>query len=131
MGIELYARMKPWQWLFGIGPDCFAEYLYSFPDLAGLCLDYFGGQLLKNAHNEILTMLVNIGVVGTAAYLGIFVTMFARLLANGANRPLLYIPALCVFSYLLHNMVSFTQILNLPFVILVMAAGEANMRKKI
>ncbi|MDR0221200.1 MAG: O-antigen ligase family protein [Lachnospiraceae bacterium] len=128
MGMQMFARMNPWQRLFGIGPDCFAEYLYSFPDLANLCYERFGDQLLKNAHNEILTMLVNVGFVGAAAYLGIFATLFARLLKSGATKPLLYVPALCVFSYLLHNMVSFTQILNLPFVILIMAVGEANER---
>jgi O-antigen ligase len=131
MGMQLFARMDPLQRLTGIGPDCFAEYLYGFPDLAAACNEYFGDLLLKNAHNEILTALVNIGVAGVITYLGIFATSFARLVKSGANKPLLYIPALCIFSYLFHNMISFTQILNLPFVLIVMAVGEANMRKKI
>jgi O-antigen ligase len=129
MGLQLFARMGPLQRLFGVGPDCFAEYLYSFPDLAALCNEYFGAQILKNAHNEMLTMLVNVGFAGAAAYLGIYAAAFARLLKKGADRPLLYTPALCIISYLLHNMVSFTQILNLPFVLLIMAIGEARMRK--
>jgi O-antigen ligase len=130
-GFQAYARTDWRQKLFGVGPDCFAEYLYSFPDLAAACREYFGEQTLKNAHSEMLTMLVNAGLVGVVAYLGIFVTAFARLVADGAKKPLLYILALCVFSYLLHNFFSFTQILNLPFVLLVMALGESYMRKKL
>jgi O-antigen ligase len=123
--------MDSLQRLIGIGPDCFAEYLYGFPDLAAVCNEYFDGQVLKNAHNEILTMTVNVGLLGTVAYIGIFATAFVRLMKSGADEPQQYIPALCMFSYLLHNMVSFTQILNLPFVLLVMAIGEAEMSKKI
>jgi O-antigen ligase len=128
MGFTLYARMNPFQRLFGIGPDCFAEYLYSFPDLAAICNEQFGNLQLKNAHSEMLTMLVNVGFVGVFAYFGIFATLFVRLVKGGAAKPLLYVPALCIVSYLIHNTVSFTQILNLPFVILVMAVGEAEMR---
>jgi hypothetical protein len=128
MGALLFARMGPLQRLIGIGPDCFAEYLYDFPDLAAACNERFGTAVLKNAHNELLTVLVNTGMFGLFAYLSIFITRFTSLLKAGTQKPLLYIPALCIFSYLLHNTVSFSQVLNLPYVFIVMAIGEACLR---
>jgi O-antigen ligase len=125
MGAILFTRMGPLQRLIGIGPDCFAEFLYSFSDLAAACEERFGTALLKNAHNEPLTTLVNTGMLGLFAYLSIFFTRFVRLLKSGAAKPLLYTPALCIFSYLLHNIVSFSQILNLPYIFIIMAIGEA------
>ncbi|MCL2719555.1 MAG: O-antigen ligase family protein [Lachnospiraceae bacterium] len=124
LGVELFIRMNPVQKLIGLGPDCFSEYLYSFPDLISLSNEYFGMQLLKNAHNETLTTLVNVGILGTLAYFSIFVTFFVRFVKQGKANAIMYIPAVCVFSYVIHNMVSFGQILNLPFIFIIMGIGE-------
>lgn len=129
LAIELFTRMNPLQQLIGLGPDCFAEFLYQFPDLVASSNELFGSQKLMNAHNEILTMLVNVGILGTIAYLGIFITFFIRFMKKGNKDAILYIPAVCVLSYLTHNMVSFGQILNLPFVFIIMGLGESELRR--
>jgi hypothetical protein len=73
-------------------------------------------------------MMVNVGIVGAVAYLSIFITLFIRLIKRGISKPVLYIPAICVFSYLIHNIVSFSQILSLPFIFIIMAIGESGMK---
>jgi hypothetical protein len=125
MGVKLLSRMDLVQILFGVGPDCYAEFLYSFPDLVAISAERFGNHILKNSHNEMLTMLVNKGVIGAAAYLSIFISLFARLIKRGITEPLLYIPVISIFSYLIHNIVSFSQILSLPYIFMVMAIGES------
>ena len=40
-------------------------------------------------------------------------------------------PAVCVFCYLVHNMVSFAQVLNFPFVFLAIAMGEGMIRRNL
>lgn len=128
-GIDVFARMGSVQKVIGAGPDCFSAYAYSEPQTAGMLRDYFGSSRLTNAHNELLTSLVNIGVAGTFFYFGIFISGILRGLGRAEREPYLMIPAACVFCYLIHNMVSFAQVLNLPYVFLIVAMGEAMHRK--
>jgi hypothetical protein len=131
LSIELFTRMSPAEKLIGVGADCFAEFLYGFPDLAAFCRERFGSQVLRNAHSEILTAFINFGVLGTAAYYGIFITFVVRFMKEGKMTAMSYIPALCVVSYLVHNIVSFGQILSLPFLFIVMGIGEGGGRTQI
>lgn len=128
-GADAFARMSGIKMLFGAGPDCFSAYVYSEPHTAGMLRDYFGSSRLTNAHNELLTSLINTGVVGTFCYYGIFISGIVRGLKSVEGRLDLIIPAVCIFCYLVHNTVSFAQVLNLPFVFLIVAMGEAMQRK--
>ena len=130
IGVELFGRMNLFQKLIGIGPDSFSVYLCRFPELQALSNARFGGQVLMNAHNEMLTALVNVGILGTVAFYGFFISFFIRFMKKGEVDAGLYVPAVCVFSYLLHNIVSFGQILNLPFIFIIMGIGESKFVKK-
>lgn len=70
-GVLVYRSMNPLYKLIGIGPDCFAEYLYTVPELADRVYAQFGDSRLTNAHNEWLTTLINQGVLGLVCYVGI------------------------------------------------------------
>ena len=62
------------QKLLGAGPDCFAGYLEQVLPGGTVLFDkgYFAGSIFTNAHNEWLTTLINLGVLGTAAYAAYF-----------------------------------------------------------
>lgn len=130
-GFELFSRMNLQQKLFGVGPDCFSEYLYGHPDIVEGIDALFNGAILRNAHNEWLTMLVNTGILGLTAYVGIFATVIGRFIKRGTDHPVLYIPAVCAFSYAVHNMVSFGQVLNMPLLFIIMGIGESYFRQHI
>lgn len=129
-GATLMAGWRIWKelpWLhklFGAGPDCFSVYAYAIPELADFLRQQFGSARLTNAHCELLTLLINTGIFGVILYVGIFVSFIGRCLKAGKNRWLYYVFAVCAFCYLIHNMVSFAQVLNLPFVFLLMGMGE-------
>ena len=59
---------------FGVGPDCFCAYAYSYTELASMIYRYIGDQYLTCAHNELLTMMINEGLFGAAAYAGLVVS---------------------------------------------------------
>ena len=128
-GIRLFGGMDGAEKLFGTGPDCFSAYAYSQPQTAGMLRDYFGDSRLTNAHNELLTSLVNIGIVGTVFYFGLFLSGMIRCLKKAEKKACLLIPAVSIFCYLIHNMVSFAQVLNLPYVFVIMAMGEGMLRR--
>lgn len=121
VGIKAFGEMSFLKKIFGVGPDCFAAYVYSVPALQVILRENFGSARLTNAHCELLTGLVNTGLFGAGMYLGIFVSFLKGLLEK-RERYFVKIPFLAgIFCYLIHNMVSFAQVLNLPFLFLLMA----------
>lgn len=133
-GVEIYKNMHGWKKLIGVGPDCFAMYLYTLPDLAKSVIKQFGGARLTNAHNEWLTVLVNEGLFGLLSYASIFVSAIVRYIycaekAQDDRKKYLYIFGLSAFAYTIHNIVSFQQILSTPFIFLMLGMGEALIRE--
>lgn len=129
-GLRAFQSQMPFQKLIGVGPDCFAEYLYSVPDLAERVYAQFGNARLTNAHNEWITLLVNQGILGTVFYAGIFLSAVVRFLKRAPEQPVLYLFAAGVLSYMIHNMVSFQQVLNAPFVFILLGIGESILGEK-
>lgn len=127
-GICIFEKMPLLHRLFGAGPDCFSKYAYSLPDVAVMLRENFGGSRLTNAHNELLTGLVNTGILGICFYLGIFLSFIRRCMKKAKEYPVLYMYAVCLICYLVHNMVSFAQVLNLPFAFLLIAMGERELK---
>ena len=107
------------QKLFGVGPDCFAEYIYSavaggkLPVLEGR----WAGTVFANAHNEWLNHLLNLGVAGVVCYLGIFV--------SGLGRYRRYLPGLlALVLYGTVSLTGFQQVLSTPLLFLTLGIAE-------
>ncbi|MDE6640520.1 MAG: O-antigen ligase family protein [Acetatifactor sp.] len=107
------------QKLFGVGPDCFAEYIYSafaggkLPALEGR----WAGTIFANAHNEWLNHLLNLGVAGMVSYLGIFI--------SGLGRYRKFLPG--VLALILYGTVSLTgfqQVLSTPLLFMTLGIAE-------
>ena len=124
IGWQAYRNMTPLHKLIGVGPDCFAEYIYAVPKIATRTYSLFGSSRLTNAHNEWITILVNQGITGLVCFAGIFGTAFFKFIKRAPMQPFLYLCAASVVSYTLHNMVSFQQVLNVPFVFMILGIGE-------
>ncbi len=123
-GVLAFLSLTPFHKLAGIGPDCFAAWLYTVPELSERAYAQFGSSRLTNAHNEWLTMLVNQGILGLLCYAGIFCSAFTNFVKKARIRPALYLFAAAVLGYTVHNMVSFQQVLNAPFVFMILGIGE-------
>lgn len=128
IGILAYLNLSPFYKLVGVGPDCFSQYIYLEPWLGERAYAIFGSNRLTNAHNEWITLLVNQGFLGFTAYVGIFISAIVRFLKK-ANKAALCMCAASILAYTVHNMVSFQQILNTPFVFIVLGIGEGIWRK--
>lgn len=122
-GISLLKKMPLQNKLFGVGADCFASYAYAIPEISAQLAEHFDGSRLTNAHNEWITMMVNFGFFGTISYYGIFVSYFSTMKQCGKN-PFVLSVGIATFCYLLHNMVSFANVLNLPFLFVLLAMGQ-------
>lgn len=107
--------------LVGVGPDCFAEYIYSV--FSGDALSFqegrWAGSIYANAHNEWLNHLVNLGIMGTGCYIGIFVT--------GAIRYRKYLSGVLALTlYGVASLTGFQQCLSTPLLFLALGMCERN-----
>ncbi len=125
IAFDSFKQMPLLHKFIGVGADCFSVYAYSLPDLAVKLREAFGNSRLTNAHNELLTCLVNEGILGVCLFLGIVIFFVKKCMKNGKENYIFLGLAACVICYLCHNMVSFEQVLNLPFLFLLMGMGGA------
>lgn len=108
------------QKLLGVGPDCFAEYIYSSFSSAELPAPEgkWKDAVFANAHNEWLNQLVNLGIMGTGAYLGIFLAGVRRYRHRLAG-------VLAIALYLAASLTGFQQVLSTPFLFLLLGLCES------
>ena len=123
---KLFSEEKVMHKLFGVGPDCFHSYVNAYYNGEEELL--WGQKQLTNAHNEWLNILINGGIFGAVAYLGIYVTAVRRFFRSHQQDGLLAgITAACI-SYMCYNFFCYQQVLCTPFVFICMGIGEYIMR---
>lgn len=130
-GLRVFEDQTFWKKLIGLGPDSFAYGVYKEGSSAiQMVTDAFGGSRLTNAHNEWITVLVNMGILGLLSYMGFFFAKTARFIKERETSPLVLACGLALVGYMSHNIFSFQQVLNGPFVFIMMGIGEAVLRRE-
>ena len=109
--------------LFGAGPDGFYHEVYRFY-AEPLNARWGENTILTCAHNEWLNALINVGIIGAAAYIGIFVGGMIRFIKKSASLPETLVPAMCIAAYMMHNFFCYQQIICTPIVFIIIGAGE-------
>lgn len=126
--VKLFAEEEPVHKLLGVGPDCFHAYVEAHYNEEEELL--WGTKQLTNAHNEWLNILINGGIFGAAAYLGIYVTQIRRLMHVHRQEVLAAGIAAAVVSYMCYNFFCYQQVLCTPFVFICMGIGEYILRSE-
>lgn len=118
--------------LFGVGPDSFAAYMYSVPELKELLTGIWGTRLtLTNAHNEYLNSLLCYGILGLGAWVGVLIGGIRYFLKQAKQEPFLTAFALCIMGYACHNIFCYQQVCCTPFLFLALGIGESICRNAI
>lgn len=120
MGIWL--RESPARKLFGVGPDCLRAFLYTEQGSNLLIRTAYREAVLTNCHNEWMTVLMNTGLAGLFSYVGFLASMARRFLKKKNLSAL--IGAAVLFTYTIHNMVSFQQITSTPLLFLILGLSR-------
>lgn len=113
--------------LFGAGPDGFASSAYKYFGTE-LAAKWGENTILTCAHNEWLTAIINVGLVGGIAYLGIFIAGAKRFFEKSKEYPELIAIAIAVLSYMGHNFFCYQQIICTPTIFILIGAGECIIR---
>lgn len=122
---QAFLQMPFYQKLFGIGPDSLSQYLYSIPDISDLLHLLWGNLRLTNAHNEYLNCLLNLGIVGLAAWLGVLIGGAAYFYEKAKENSFLIAFALSIVGYACHNIFCYQQVCATPILFIVLGVGES------
>lgn len=128
-GLRTFGEMNFGGKLFGCGPDSFYFELKNHEAIFNDCNEVFKGARLTNAHNELITLLVNIGLLGTAAFIGAIVTGIRNSFRSAKQSPEYIAFGLALISYTANNFFSFQQVTNTPFLFMVLGLEGAAIAK--
>ena len=118
--------------LFGVGPDCMVDFLYSadgsIEGASAALIDdarnMFENQRLTNAHCEFLTVLVDMGLLGMFTFGGMLFGAVGRFLRARTHSCFAVACGLCVLAYVANNLWSFQQSMSLATIGVILGMGE-------
>lgn len=118
--------------IIGVGPDCMSAYLYGdgSTELVSLVKETFGNMRLTNAHNEWLTILVNVGIGGFLSYAGMMISAIKRYLQKRDTCVIAAACGICLLAYTVNNMFSFQQSMSATTIFIILGVGENYIRQQ-
>ena len=118
--------------LVGVGADGMASFLYTdgSDSLVEMVKGCFHGNRLTNAHNEWITILANMGMIGFAGYVGMMVTASVRFLRQRGREIVVTACGFCLVAYTVNNMFSFQQAMNASTIFILLGIGENYLRAR-
>lgn len=126
--LQMFLDMDIWHKIFGVGPDGYAPYAYSL--YQDQLVQMWGERVLTNAHNEWMNALINYGLLGATAYIGIFVTAVRNFAKKQTEQPFMVGMIACIISYMCHNFFCYQQVCCTPFLFLIIGAGMYEMGRE-
>ncbi len=113
----------PLRALFGAGPDGFYNTVYKY-HAEDLIAKFGESTILTCAHNEWMNAIINMGLFGGLAYLGIFLSGVKRFGSLTKKEPELVAIVMCIVSYMAHNFFCYQQIICTPVIFIIIGVGE-------
>ena len=91
--------------------------------------DYWKPDVLTNAHNEFLNLLICIGIGGLLSFLLLLGAGARRFYRIGKEHPEVLMGLLAVCSYAAHNFFCYQQVCCTPFLFLILGLSEQLARR--
>lgn len=130
MAVRIFSGLPFLHKIIGVGPDCFMAYSYSVPEYAQLLNDYWKPDVLTNAHNEFLNLLICVGIGGLLSFLFLLGAGARRFYRIGKKHPEVLMGLLVVCSYAAHNFFCYQQVCCTPFLFLILGLSERLARRR-
>jgi len=125
-----YGDMSILHKIIGVGPDGFLAYHDGIKESAELLDQYWNGLNLTNAHNEYLTLLIDLGICGLVTFVGVLATGVQRFVKARKENDFLPAFALCIVAYAFHNFFCYQQVCATPFLFILIGLGDNMLRNR-
>lgn len=123
---EIFSDYNIGRKFVGIGPDSLAVATQYVDKYKGMLSRIFGDELvLTCAHNEFYNHLVVYGFLGGVAYLGMYVSGIVSYIKAFGKKPIVIAGAVCIASYMGHNLFCYQTVICTPFILVIMGICEA------
>ena len=118
--------------LFGVGPDAMSAYMsQDGSEAPRMRLEgWFGTATLTNGHNEWLTVLADVGILGLVGFAGAMISAMVRFFQKGKQNVLLCAIGFCLLAYTVNNLFSFQQTMNGATIYALLGMGAAFAREE-
>ncbi len=120
--LDMFREMPVLHKFFGVGQECLSVYAYSDPVTAESLYNVFDFNTLTNAHCDLLTILIERGILGVFTYLALL-SSFAVSIWSQKNKHAALVCALILSSFFLTSLVSFSLVISAPYMFLAMGIG--------
>ena len=104
--------------LIGVGPDCLKEYSTRYTEYGAQIHRYYG-DAMACAHSILLNRVLTTGILGCFSYVALITEALKRMLKQEKALPF----AMAVIGYYVNGLVSFDNIMNMPYAFLLTGAG--------
>ena len=121
LNIVMFKDMDILHKLLGVGPDGYAFYAYNI--YQDTLEQMFPGLTLCNAHNEWMNSLINLGIIGCTAYMGIYILGIRNFARMAYKKPVYVGYIACIVSYMAHNFFCYEQVCCTPFIFIIIGLG--------
>jgi hypothetical protein len=129
MSFDMFMGLSPWQKMVGVGQNCFYPYALSDPMWSMSFENIFGSDILTNAHCEVLTLMIEEGLLGATVHVGLFTSVIYSLSRIKEKERIAVVYALPIISYFVFGLVSFSQVTSTPYAFLCIGMAIAFLKK--
>ena len=120
ISFDIFLNLSSWQKIFGVGQDCYYTYAYHNSMWADSLLNVLEGNRLTNAHCEMLTILIERGLIGACAYYGFIFCSIKNMIKKEQASLICLLP---VIAYLVNSTVSFSTPVSTTFMFAAIGIG--------
>jgi O-antigen ligase len=121
---KIFAEMPFLNQLLGAGPDCYYPYSYTVSAYAQTLHDFWKPDILTNAHNEFLNLLICLGGFGLLSWLILLFGSGWRFVQAGRKNLIVFAGTLTICAYAAHNFFCYQQVCCTPFLFLILGFAE-------
>lgn len=107
--------------IFGHGFNSFKDVFYSYYTVED--------KPYLDAHNEVLQMIMSVGLLGTIGYIGLFVVEIKQCINDCKNNSVFLIPLMMFISYMFQGIVNNPHVFTFPIIFIFMAITSAIRRE--
>ena len=125
ISVDYYRELSPMRKFIGVGPDCYSAYTIVAPQIGEQIEAFFTDLRLTNAHNEYLTKLIDLGMVGLFSYGSIFIVAMRSFYKERRQTPFMGCMMLVIVSYCVHNIFCYEQVCSTAIFYIILAIGNS------
>lgn len=124
--VQSFREEPLWRKFFGNGLNCYKDFMSE--EFKEESLVYLGSNL-RDPHNELLQMLVDMGVLGVVGYFGLLGATLVKAWRMWRKNELQIVVVLTLCVYLLQGLVNGYSIYHLPIFFIFLGLANGNIGK--